>query len=86
MWSPTSMDNNIVAKFQLICFVKTISESFNVDALDILCGFFTIKHLSISSFNHFPVHFPFPLNKFPHLIKISEEDSSNSNKTQFYYI
>ena len=44
MWSPTSMDNNVVAKFQLICFVKTISESFNVGALDILCGFFTMKH------------------------------------------
>lgn len=73
MRSPTSMDNNIVPIFQLMCFVKTISESFNVDSLDILCGF-----------QSFPSSFSFPLNKFPHLIKISEKDSPNSNKTHSF--
>lgn len=49
MRSPTSMDNNIVPIFQLMCFVKTISESFNVDSLDILC-----------CFQSFPSSFSFP--------------------------
>lgn len=49
MRSPTCMDNNIVPIFQLMCFVKTISESFNVDSLDILCGF-----------QSFPSSFSFP--------------------------
>ena len=45
------MDNNIVAIFQLICFVKTILESFNVDALEALIN------IIIQSF---PSSFSFP--------------------------